>query len=686
MPTPLSLDERITSLVPEVGEEFRIELRRALQTLRASENPLGVLLGMPHLIWRLIEEILRRAGYRRPSNSLYDCIVMAAQGDPEKKIKGLHILPDEMASHFHRLYTLSNQADPITRQATPTIADAEDALHLFLRVLEWFYCESEPGPHLPTIYSEIPMGVGVGFKPTPTPERLQEISQERARLEKLLKERFTKPIAVMFVTLEGATKFFGGWENLMDFKRVQKYQALLLPITEGQGRIIKIAGGTLIACFKNPEKAVKTAIEMQKILRGYNLQTAGQGEEICLCIGINYGVGMVEQKEDGTLEVSEAAVNPAAWAEEGRKKVGQVLISQSVYEAIRNSKEITRFYKEIGEAGKKVKPSPAYPVILKAILVITLVGLVLISGFFSYKHWLSPRPPPQGLTIQLTFLSRERRTPYDQASRGPGSYESKSTGAIVEALPNAGNENFNLLDYEGPAGVDSWTSQPVTLSLLPLEVKDPISIGNEEVEVFNTRLADFLQRTGRVVVAEQRKVEDLLRELMSEPLRLIDQALALQVGKRLDTRLVSTGTFTRRANLGTIQLYILETETAIIKGTFSQKLELDAPSEEPLKRLAQKMLEKIQRAYPLRGRIVWVGNENHLLINIGTKQGVTSGTVLKIIRDGDPFTSGDEIIGYEKEEVGLLEITSVKENFSHGKVLKKIRDIEKGMKVEEIPG
>ncbi|HWP50032.1 MAG TPA: hypothetical protein VNM22_22955 [Candidatus Limnocylindrales bacterium] len=666
MPTPLSLDERIASLVPEVGEEFRVELRHALQTLRASENPIGVLLGMPHLIWRLIEEILKCAGYRRPSNSLYDCILMAAHGDPEKKIKGLNILPDEMASHFHRLYKLSNRADHVTEQATLTVADAENALHLFLRVLEWFYCESEPGPHLPTIYGEITDG---SYK---APEKLQEISQKRARLEKLLKERYTKPVAVMFITLEGTGKSFGGSSDLMDFKRLQPYRALLLPITEGQGRVIQTTGDTLIACFNNPEKAVKTAIEMQKILR----ETAGQGEETYLCIGINYGIGMVEQKEDGTLEVSEAAVNPAAWVKEEGKKISQVFISQSVYKAIQNSKEITRLSKEREKTEKKIKPSPIYPVVLRAILGITLIGLVLIVGFFSYKHRLSPRLPSHEPAIRL---------PYDQVSQEPGSYKPESIEAIVKTPLNAGNENFNL-DYEGSAEVDSWTSQPVTLSFLPLEIKDPISIGNEEVEFFNTRLADFLQRTGRVVVVEQRKVEDLLRELMPEPLRLIDQALALQVGKRLNTRLVSAGTFTRHANLGTLQLYILETETAIIKGTFSQKLGLDAPSEEPLKRLAQKILEKIQRAYPLRGRIVWVNNENHLLINIGARQGITSGMILKIIRDGDPFTSGDQIIGYEKEEVGLLEITSVKENFSHGKVLKKIRDIEKGMKVEEIPG
>lgn len=671
MPTPLTLDERIASLVPEVGEEFRIELRRALQTLRASENPIGVLLGMPYLIWRLIEEILKRAGYRRPSHSLYRCIVMAARGDPEKKIRGLHILPDEMASYFHRLYTLSNQADHVTGQVTLTVADAENALHLFLRVLEWFYCESESGPHLPTIYGEITDGSGKA------PERAQEISQERARLEKLLRERYTKPIAVMCVTLEGIPKFFDRSDGLLDLGGTQTYHPLLFPITEGQGRIIKATENTLIACFKNPEKAVKTAIKMQKVLRKYNLQTVGNGEKAYIRIGINYGVGLVTQKEDGTLEVSEEIVNLATRLKEEGKKTDQVLISSSVYEAVRNSKEITCLYKNIQEPEKKIKPSSTYSVVLKVILVIALIGLALISGFFGYKRRLSLRPSSHEPTTPSTFLPQEKLTRYDQTSRELRPPELESAQASYG--------NFNL-DDEGPAEADNWTSRPVTLSLLPLGIKDPISTGNEEVELFTTRLADFLQETGRVIVIEQRRVEELLRELKLEPLGSINQDLTLQVGRRLNTRLVSTGTFTRQANLGTLQLYLIETETAMIKGTFLQKLELDASPQEPLKKLAQKMLEKIQRAYPLRGWIVWVNDDNRLLINIGTKHGVTSGMILNIIRDGDPFTSGNKIIGYEKEEVGLLEITSVKENFSYGRILKKTRDIERGMKVEEIPG
>ncbi|MCI0560321.1 MAG: hypothetical protein MN733_17685, partial [Nitrososphaera sp.] len=154
MITSTSLDDRIAALAPEVDEEVRMELWRVLQTLRAADNPIGVLLAMSRLGLQLVTEILERAGYKRPSDNFYDCIVLLARGDNEKKIKGLRILPDEMASYLHALRTLSNKADHAAEQVTLTVSDAENALNLYLRVLEWFYCESEHGPRLPTIYSE----------------------------------------------------------------------------------------------------------------------------------------------------------------------------------------------------------------------------------------------------------------------------------------------------------------------------------------------------------------------------------------------------------------------------------------------------------------------------------------------------------------------------------------------------
>jgi hypothetical protein len=153
MPEARTLDERLAALVPEVDVALREELRGDLRTLRDSGNPIAVLLSMSRLGLRLLNELFQRSGHKRPSENLYDCIVTAARGDVGNKIKGLQILPDEMASYLHTLRTLSNKADHDAEKVRLTVSDAENVLSLFLRVLEWFYCECERGPRLPTIYT-----------------------------------------------------------------------------------------------------------------------------------------------------------------------------------------------------------------------------------------------------------------------------------------------------------------------------------------------------------------------------------------------------------------------------------------------------------------------------------------------------------------------------------------------------
>src|SRR5439155_10550507 len=58
--------------------------------------------------------------------------------------------------NLHTLRTFSNKADHDVENVTLTIADAENCLNLFLRVLVWLNCEYNHGPKLGTIYSSEP--------------------------------------------------------------------------------------------------------------------------------------------------------------------------------------------------------------------------------------------------------------------------------------------------------------------------------------------------------------------------------------------------------------------------------------------------------------------------------------------------------------------------------------------------
>lgn len=148
----MSLQNKILAIAPEIKAELRNELLTAFNTLANANNPVGVLASMSRLSLKLIGEILEKAGEEKPSDNLYDCIVKAAKGDANKKIVGLGILPDEIASYLHTIRVLSNKADHAAEKIIITKSDAENVLYLYLRVLEWFYCESKYSLGLKSIY------------------------------------------------------------------------------------------------------------------------------------------------------------------------------------------------------------------------------------------------------------------------------------------------------------------------------------------------------------------------------------------------------------------------------------------------------------------------------------------------------------------------------------------------------
>ncbi len=112
------------------------------------------------------------------------------------------------------------------------------------------------------------------------PESIQEILNERSRLEKLLKEKFNKQIAVMFTDIKGSTEFFETHGDLAGREMINKHNAMLFPVVQKRGTIIKTIGDAIMAYFDSPEAAVNTAIEMQKTLQEYNRSVTNKVEEI----------------------------------------------------------------------------------------------------------------------------------------------------------------------------------------------------------------------------------------------------------------------------------------------------------------------------------------------------------------------------------------------------------------------
>jgi tetratricopeptide (TPR) repeat protein len=228
---------------------------------------------------------------------------------------------------------------------------------------------------------------------------------------------------------------------------------------------------------------------------------------------------------------------------------------------------------------------------------------------------------------------------------------------------------------------DAWTSRPLALSFLPFKTAGTLGLRDGTEDFLLLQLTDLLQESGRVTVVERMILDDLLQALSLASSELADQATALKLGKVLGARLVATGSIARRAGRSLVSLRLVETETTAVMGAFSAKLDPDDMSS--VEKLAARMTEKIEAEFPLRGLVSESKGDGTVVLNVGSRQGVTAGLLMKVIADGEPVTVRGKVVGRAAEEIGFLEITSVDKDFSFGKVLKTSRAVEEEMKVEE---
>ena len=157
----MTLDEKVKALKPELGE-WRDELQTLLRTLRVSHDYIAVLLKMSRLCLKLLEQLYQESGKPPPqgAKNLNEWIKDAQQ---------IGILPEEITTLMHTLRKYHNIADHPIEKITLTLHDAEIAMEILLRVLEWFFWRTK---NLESIYIPLkPPRFRKAFTTLPQPPR-----------------------------------------------------------------------------------------------------------------------------------------------------------------------------------------------------------------------------------------------------------------------------------------------------------------------------------------------------------------------------------------------------------------------------------------------------------------------------------------------------------------------------------
>lgn len=184
----------------------------------------------------------------------------------------------------------------------------------------------------------------------PRSKNIEKILRERARLDKVIEEKFRKKMAVLFSDVCGYTHYVDTRGDISGRAWLQKHHDIVLPLIEEHGgTIIDMIGDGVLASFSTTLSAVKASIAIQENLQEYNLKTE-TSERIHVKIGINTGQILVDE---GHIAGDVVNVGSRIQSQAGPD---QILLSKSAYEEVCGSEDILcRFYRA---ARVKGKPEP----------------------------------------------------------------------------------------------------------------------------------------------------------------------------------------------------------------------------------------------------------------------------------------------------------------------------------------
>lgn len=230
---------------------------------------------------------------------------------------------------------------------------------------------------------------------------------------------------------------------------------------------------------------------------------------------------------------------------------------------------------------------------------------------------------------------------------------------------------------------DTWTSRPMVISFIDFQEKGGMAPREGMAGALVTQLGDLLNASGRVRVVERALLERLLEELNLGSSELADQATALQLGRVLAAKLISTGSLFYLPNTTMLNLRLIDAETTAVPKSFTKSLNLQADLDRTLFDLNRELLSTIIQQYPLRGYVVQASDDT-VMLNLGADQGVVQGSRFSVVEAAQPIVYKGRTLNKAPEVIGRLEVVSVEPDLCQARIISKQRAFKTDDKVQEM--
>ena len=156
-------------------------------------------------------------------------------------------------------------------------------------------------------------------------ERLQSGS-DKETIDERIWDLFGEEWCIMFTDLSGFSRGVEKFGIIHFLQTIHESERLLTPVIDDfDGILLKVEGDSFLVIFKKPVKALRAAIQMQQILKNYNVDKSEE-EKVLLCVGMGHGRVL----KIGDSDVFGAEVNAASKLGEDTADAWEILVTEEV--------------------------------------------------------------------------------------------------------------------------------------------------------------------------------------------------------------------------------------------------------------------------------------------------------------------------------------------------------------------
>ena len=164
-------------------------------------------------------------------------------------------------------------------------------------------------------------------------DRLQKLIEERLApgadkeaIDRRMWDLFGEEWAIMATDLAGFSRGVADFGIIHFLQTIFEAERILVPVIESHdGILLKVEGDSFLVIFRNPAKAIRAAIAMQRTAQHYNLDQPPE-EHVLLSVGLGFGTVL----RIGDTDVFGLEVNSACILGEDTARKDEILVTQAV--------------------------------------------------------------------------------------------------------------------------------------------------------------------------------------------------------------------------------------------------------------------------------------------------------------------------------------------------------------------